>query len=215
MLIKGGSNYSYEQINQELSEFLAAAYFGGDGGACAVAVVGLRLDSEHEDACCCTIELKTDLALKTVWDLRRVRAESSRRPREIDARPSSPGREPRPRHREMTKNCRGRTLVDFHTGAERPSSAADAVQGRAARSVRGAREGRPCAGELRGLGLFASVTNDARALVTETRRSEDPLRDPRSARCCARMRARERERERERGHPIRRARETARVEPTS
>ena len=62
MLIKGGSNYSYEQINQELSEFLAAAYFGGDGGACAVAVVGLRLDSEHEDQCCCTIELKTDLA---------------------------------------------------------------------------------------------------------------------------------------------------------
>ena len=62
MLIKGGSNYSYEQINQELSEFLAAAYFGGDGGACAVAVVGLRLDSEHDDACCCTIELKTDLA---------------------------------------------------------------------------------------------------------------------------------------------------------
>ena len=62
MLIKGGSNYSYEQINQELSEFLAAAYFGGERGACAVAVVGLRLDSEHEDQCCCTIELKTDLA---------------------------------------------------------------------------------------------------------------------------------------------------------
>jgi len=56
LLIKGGANYSFEQINSELSAFLAAHYGLGDGSL-AVAVVGLRLASEHEDECCATVEL--------------------------------------------------------------------------------------------------------------------------------------------------------------
>ena len=57
LLIRGGANYSYEQINAELSTF-AAAHFGCDPAEVEVAVVGLRLESEHEDTCCATVELR-------------------------------------------------------------------------------------------------------------------------------------------------------------
>lgn len=58
LLIKGGANYSYEQINTELTSFLHRHYELAAGSA-AVAVVGLRVASEHEDECCATIELLT------------------------------------------------------------------------------------------------------------------------------------------------------------
>ena len=148
MLIKGGSNYSYEQINQELSEFLAAAYFGGDGGACAVAVVGLRLDSEHDDACCCTIELKTDLA-------RSKRAEI-----EIKILPSSPSRRPPRATRSIdgvqrraagartaasSRRCRGCTR---HSPRSKRPSPGRGTQSKArglfgSRRCRGTEKGRP------------------------------------------------------------------------
>ena len=72
MLIRGGANYAYEQINGELAAWLATEFnlggaataeelaaAGGDATAFAfsVAVVGLKLRSEHEDDCCATIEL--------------------------------------------------------------------------------------------------------------------------------------------------------------
>ena len=46
----GGANYSYEQINAELAEFVSTEY-GIAAEGVAVAVVGLRLRSEHEDEC--------------------------------------------------------------------------------------------------------------------------------------------------------------------
>ena len=91
MLIKGGANYSYDQINDDLIKFLVATLpdikptedyklavvrfitsnqdssiekedlwlknddFGGDQ-------VGLRIRSEHEDDCWCTVELCTEKA---------------------------------------------------------------------------------------------------------------------------------------------------------
>uniref|UniRef100_A0A7S0J1F4 AMP-binding enzyme C-terminal domain-containing protein n=1 Tax=Calcidiscus leptoporus TaxID=127549 RepID=A0A7S0J1F4_9EUKA len=58
LLIRGGANYSYEQINAELATFVSAEY-GLAAEGVAVAVVGLRLRSEHEDECCVTIELGT------------------------------------------------------------------------------------------------------------------------------------------------------------
>jgi len=58
LLIRGGANYSYEQINTELAAFVARQY-GLPEEAVAVAVVGLRITSEHEDECCVTIELNT------------------------------------------------------------------------------------------------------------------------------------------------------------
>eukprot|EP00927_Polykrikos_kofoidii_P050450 TRINITY_DN44366_c0_g1_i1.p1 TRINITY_DN44366_c0_g1~~TRINITY_DN44366_c0_g1_i1.p1 ORF type:complete len:621 (-),score=96.03 TRINITY_DN44366_c0_g1_i1:96-1958(-) len=56
LLIKGGSNYSYEQINAELKQFVAVTYTLPHD-AFDIAVVGLRLSSEHEDDCIATIEL--------------------------------------------------------------------------------------------------------------------------------------------------------------
>ncbi|MDX9981733.1 MAG: hypothetical protein RBU25_17060 [Lentisphaeria bacterium] len=57
LLIRGGANYAYDQINRELTDFVAAQY-QLDPVHFDLAVVGLRLDSEHEDACCVTLELK-------------------------------------------------------------------------------------------------------------------------------------------------------------
>lgn len=56
LLIRGGTNYSYDQISAELSRFLETRYGLGPASA-AVAAVGLRLTSEHEDDCLVTVEL--------------------------------------------------------------------------------------------------------------------------------------------------------------
>ncbi|KAL1498762.1 hypothetical protein AB1Y20_014071 [Prymnesium parvum] len=61
LLIRGGANYSYEQINAELAAFVCAHY-ALPAAAVEVGVVGLPLASEHEDDCCVTVELKTDEA---------------------------------------------------------------------------------------------------------------------------------------------------------
>jgi len=58
LLIRGGANYAYEQINAELTKFLQTSY-GLAEGAVDVSVVGMRVDSEHEDSCCATVELLT------------------------------------------------------------------------------------------------------------------------------------------------------------
>lgn len=57
LLVRGGANYAYDQINRELADFLATHY-GLDPVSFDLAVVGLRLDSEHEDTCCVTLELR-------------------------------------------------------------------------------------------------------------------------------------------------------------
>jgi long-chain acyl-CoA synthetase len=56
MLIKGGANYAYDQINAEIRGFLAR-HLSLSASGIDVAVVGLRLESEHEDTCCVTIDL--------------------------------------------------------------------------------------------------------------------------------------------------------------
>ncbi|MDD5591057.1 MAG: class I adenylate-forming enzyme family protein [Dehalococcoidales bacterium] len=56
LLIRGGVNYAYDQVAAELNGFLAAT-FQMTAGEFQLAVVGLRLESEHEDSCCVTIEL--------------------------------------------------------------------------------------------------------------------------------------------------------------
>ena len=64
LLIRGGANYAYEQINAELQAFIAAS-FNLAPEQVEVAVIGLRVESEHEDACCVTIELTGDAAKKS------------------------------------------------------------------------------------------------------------------------------------------------------
>jgi acyl-CoA synthetase (AMP-forming)/AMP-acid ligase II len=56
LLIRGGANYAYAQVNSELKEFVKKRY-GLPYEAFDVAVVGLRLQSEHEDDCCVFMEL--------------------------------------------------------------------------------------------------------------------------------------------------------------
>lgn len=65
LLIRGGANYAYEQINAEIKTWAKTHYTLPDEAgveALDVAVVGLKLDSEHEDSCCVTVELITDTA---------------------------------------------------------------------------------------------------------------------------------------------------------
>jgi acyl-CoA synthetase (AMP-forming)/AMP-acid ligase II len=56
LLIKGGANYSYDQINEELTKFVTQEY-GFSSDEFALAVIGQRLRSEHEDECCVTVQL--------------------------------------------------------------------------------------------------------------------------------------------------------------
>jgi acyl-CoA synthetase (AMP-forming)/AMP-acid ligase II len=56
LLIRGGANYAYDQIAAELSRLLVTD-FHLEPTQFQLAVIGLRLESEHEDSCCVTIEL--------------------------------------------------------------------------------------------------------------------------------------------------------------
>jgi len=58
LLIRGGTNYSYEQITRELTLFTEERY-GLLPGSFALAAVGLRVGSEHEDDCLVTIEIQS------------------------------------------------------------------------------------------------------------------------------------------------------------
>ena len=62
LLIRGGANYACEQIETELRDCIARQY-DLSRSSFDVAVVGLKVDSEHEDACCVTIALKDESAL--------------------------------------------------------------------------------------------------------------------------------------------------------
>ncbi len=61
LLIRGGTNYSYDQITAELSRFVVE-HFRLRPEQFRLAMVGLRLESEHEDSSCVTIELSEDAA---------------------------------------------------------------------------------------------------------------------------------------------------------
>ena len=59
LLIRGGANYAYDQIAGELNKFIVE-HFQLKPEQFQLAVVGLRLESEHEDNCCVTIEFSED-----------------------------------------------------------------------------------------------------------------------------------------------------------
>ena len=56
LLIKGGANYSCEQIAAELSDFARSRY-ALEAGSFDLAVTGVRIESEHEDSCCVTLDI--------------------------------------------------------------------------------------------------------------------------------------------------------------
>ena len=59
LLIRGSANYAYDQVAAELSRVLIAD-FQLKPEHFKLAIVGLRLESEHEDSCCVTIELSKE-----------------------------------------------------------------------------------------------------------------------------------------------------------
>jgi acyl-CoA synthetase (AMP-forming)/AMP-acid ligase II len=61
LIIRGGANYSYEQIAADLTRFLVEN-FSLNPEQFKLAVIGLRITSEHEDSCCVTIELNEEVA---------------------------------------------------------------------------------------------------------------------------------------------------------
>ena len=60
LLVRGGANYAYDQIAAELSKVLVED-FCLKPEHFKLAIVGLRLKSEHEDSCCVTIELRREV----------------------------------------------------------------------------------------------------------------------------------------------------------
>ena len=60
LLICGGANYSYAQIAEDFSQVLVDD-FHLKPEQFKLAVVGLRIESEHEDSCCLTIELTEEV----------------------------------------------------------------------------------------------------------------------------------------------------------
>jgi len=63
LLIRGGANYAYDQVATELSRVLTED-FDLKAEQFKLAVIGLRVESEHEDSCCVTIELGQEAADK-------------------------------------------------------------------------------------------------------------------------------------------------------
>ncbi|MCX5853271.1 MAG: class I adenylate-forming enzyme family protein [Deltaproteobacteria bacterium] len=61
LLIRGGANYACEQVAADLSRVLVED-FSLKPGQFKLAVIGLRIRSEHDDSCCVTIELGEEAA---------------------------------------------------------------------------------------------------------------------------------------------------------
>ena len=61
LLIRGGANYACEQVAADLSRVLVED-FNMKPGQFKLAVIGLRMRSEHDDSCCVTIELGEEAA---------------------------------------------------------------------------------------------------------------------------------------------------------
>jgi acyl-CoA synthetase (AMP-forming)/AMP-acid ligase II len=104
LLIRGGANYSCDQINAELKAFIGRT-FGLSADAFDVAVAGLRLTSEHEDECCVTVEL-------TGEEAKSKRAEIERRfLAEAKTSVSKGARPDRLRFATIPRNFKGALLV--------------------------------------------------------------------------------------------------------
>lgn len=103
LLIRGGANYAYSQVADELTGFISDFYHLPPR-TFQLAVVGIRLKSEHEDSCCVTIELFNDIN-----DDNKQRLQSSF----LEEARKSVSRGARPDHLRFTRiprNFKGATL---------------------------------------------------------------------------------------------------------
>jgi len=104
LLIRGGANYAYDQIDAELAD-LISHHYQLPADSFDVAVVGLKVKSEHEDSCCVTIEMKNRQAQKRV-------AEIEKTFKDIAAQHISKGAKPDyVRFAQIPRNFKGAVLV--------------------------------------------------------------------------------------------------------
>lgn len=107
LLIRGGSNYAYEQVEQELTKFVCQHY-GVSEKDMAVAVVGMKFKSEHEDDCCVTIQLNHKNEEERQQVQERIQATF------INDAPAHVSKGAKPNHvcfMEIPKNFKGAILV--------------------------------------------------------------------------------------------------------
>ena len=104
LLIRGGVNYSYDQVGSELKAFVSKRYALADD-AFDLAVVGLRLSSEHDDDCCVTIELTGPDAAARAQEIERTFVAEARGSVSKGAKPD------RLRIAKIPRNFKGAILV--------------------------------------------------------------------------------------------------------
>lgn len=97
LLIRGGANYAYDQINAELAAFVSDHYHL-PRESFDIAVVGLKVGSEHEDSCCVTIELKDEAARSKQPEMMNNFLEQARRHVSKGAKPDFVNFAPIPRN---------------------------------------------------------------------------------------------------------------------
>ena len=85
LMIRGGANYSCQQVTSELRALLVAE-FDLLSSEFDVAVIGLKLESEHEDTCCVMLEIKSpkkeveDVVARSFLTVARAKASKGARP---------------------------------------------------------------------------------------------------------------------------------------
>ena len=104
LLIRGGANYAYDQINAELTNFIAHNY-KMPVDSFDIAVVGLKVNSEHEDSCCVTIEIRDQQAQKKVAQIEKTFKDMAAQRVSKGARPDYI------RFAEIPRNFKGAVLI--------------------------------------------------------------------------------------------------------
>jgi fatty-acyl-CoA synthase len=104
LLIRGGSNYAYDQINMELTNFIAHHY-QLPVDSFDIAVVGLKVNSEHEDSCCVTIEIRDQQVQKKVAEIEKTFKDMATQHISKGARPDYI------RFAEIPRNFKGAVLI--------------------------------------------------------------------------------------------------------
>ena len=103
LLIRGGANYAYEQINAELTAWAKTAATA----EVEVSVIGCVVESEHEDPCLATIEFRGEAAQKMMADDAPEAALLVAAARTA----VSKGAKPDPRASRRSRRTQGRVLV--------------------------------------------------------------------------------------------------------
>ena len=85
LMIRGGSNYSCQQVADELRDIVRRQFQLRDSEF-DLAVIGLKLSSEHEDSCCVMLEVQTE-RIDAVERLREAFLATSRELASKGARP--------------------------------------------------------------------------------------------------------------------------------